>query len=394
MFTFLETFNTSSKALLANKGRSVLTTLGVIIGVFSVIMMISLGQGVQNYITSEFDALGTNLLFVSPGQASIASDPATTLTANELDEKHLELIRTYASEHITASTPYQLVGAGASYKTNSYYSEIIGFSEQGFGMMNYSLTEGKNFTASQVKNKERVAIIGPTIKNELFANQSPMDKRIKIEGDSYTVIGVFEEKGSNYDDQIIVPHTALEESFNLKNYASIVAKVDSQENSAIAAKKLELALLRDLDSEDFTVLSQEDLLSTIQETLSVLTLGLGLIAGISLIVGGIGIMNIMLVSVTERTREIGLRKALGATSSVIALQFLVESIILSIIGGTAGLILGWFGTKIAQQFFQAEIPAYAVIVAFGFSAFVGVVFGTYPAINASKRDAIESLRYE
>lgn len=394
MFAFLETLNTATKALLANKGRSVLTTLGVVIGVFSVVMMISLGQGVQNYITSEFDALGTNLLFVSPGKVSVASDPATSLTANPLDEKHMDLIQTYASEHISGLTPYQLVGAGAEYKVNSYYSEVVGLNSEGVGMLNYELEDGRNFTTAEVRTGEKVALIGQTIVNELFANQNPIDKRIKLDGESYSVIGVFAEKGSNYDDQIIAPHTAVEDTFGLANYASIVAKVDSQENSKIASRQVELALLRDLDSGDFTVLSQEDLLSTIQETLAALTLGLGLIAGISLVVGGIGIMNIMLVSVTERIREIGLRKALGATSRLIALQFLVESIVLSIIGGLVGLALGWIGTKIAQQFFQAEIPIYAVFVAFGFSAFVGMVFGTYPALNASKKDPIESLRYE
>lgn len=394
MHSFNETLNTAIVALLANKARSFLTTLGIIIGVFSVVMMISLGRGVQNYITDEFDALGSNLIFISPGQVSFSGDPANAFSRNKLDDKHVRMINTYASEHVTHVTPYYLVGANVEYKTNKLYGEIVGADESAVDILNYPLKEGSNFTSAQVKAKAKVAIIGKVVAEELFGDLSPIDKRVKVDSDSYTVIGIFEEKGANYDDQLLIPYTTVSDAFDIKNYSSIVAKVDAPENVDIAMREVELALLRDMKEDEFTVLSQQDILKTIQETLGTLTLGLGLIAGISLVVGGIGIMNIMLVSVTERIWEIGLRKALGATSRIIAFQFLTESVILSIVGGLVGLGLGWVGTVISQNFIRAEIPISAVFVSFGFSAFVGIVFGTYPAIDASKRDPIESLRYE
>lgn len=393
MTSLILTIKTSSDAILANKGRSILTTLGVIIGVFSVVMMISLGQGVQNYITDEFEAIGSNLIFIVPGQAGFG-DPAESFSRNQLEQKHINLISTYASDYVTSVIPYHIVGDNVKFKTKTFYAEVIGVNYQSLEVFNYSLAEGTNFTQSQEKSGARVAIIGPLVRDELFSNQSPLDKRISIGGDNYTVIGVFSEKGSNYDDQIILPYTSAEDTFDLKNYSSIVAKINDSQNVDVALRHIELALLRDLKKDDFTVMSQEDILSTIQETLGVLTLGLGLIAGISLVVGGIGIMNIMLVSVTERIKEIGLRKALGATSKTIALQFLIESIMLSVLGGLLGLILGYIGTGIAQQFLRAEIPIGAVFLSFGFSAFVGMVFGTYPALSASRKDPIESLRYE
>ncbi len=393
MISLFLTIKTSSDAILANKGRSILTTLGVIIGVFSVVMMISLGQGVQNYITDEFEAIGSNLIFISPGQAGFG-DPAEAFSRNQLEQKHINLISTYASDYVTAVIPYHIVGDNVKFKTKTFYAEVLGVNYQSLDVFNYSLSEGENFTQSQENSSSRVAIIGPLVQEELFSNQSPLNKRISIGGDNYTIIGVFNEKGSNYDDQIILPYTSAEETFDLKNYSSIVAKINDAQNIDVALRHIELALLRDLKKEDFSVLSQQDILSTIQETLGVLTLGLGLIAGISLIVGGIGIMNIMLVSVTERIKEIGLRKALGATSRTIALQFLIESIMLSVLGGLIGLILGYIGTAIAQQFLRAEIPVVAVFLSFGFSAVVGMVFGTYPALSASRKDPIESLRYE
>lgn len=393
MISLILTIKTSSDAILANKGRSILTTLGVIIGVFSVVMMISLGQGVQNYITDEFEAIGSNLIFVSPGQAGFG-DPAEAFSRNKLAEKHIDLIKTHASDDVSAVIPYHIVGDNVKFKTKTFYAEVIGVNYQSLEAFNYTLREGSNFTQSQENSGARVAIIGPLVQEELFSNQSPLNKRLSIGGDNYTIIGVFNEKGSNYDDQIIMPYTSAEKTFDLKNYSSIVAKINDSQNVDTALRHIELALLRDLKKEEFSVLSQEDILSTIQETLAVLTLGLGLIAGISLIVGGIGIMNIMLVSVTERIKEIGLRKALGATSRTIALQFLIESIMLSVLGGLIGLILGYAGTAIAQQFLRAEIPIGAVFLSFGFSAVVGMVFGTYPALSASRKDPIESLRYE
>lgn len=381
-------------SLRANKLRTFLTMLGVIIGVFSVITLIALGRGVQNYITDEFDALGSNLLFVSPGRAGFADDPAKSLTDNKLEEKHLDLILNYAGDSIDKVSPYIISGKTVEYKANNFFAEITGMSSDALTIVNYEVAEGRYFTDTEQKNKERVMFIGPEVAKELFPGNNAVGKSVRLDGTAYEVIGVFKPKSQNYDDQILVPYTTVMEELDISNFASIVAKAKAGSTIDVAVKQLELALLRDLKEEDFTILSQADLLSSINQVLGVLTGGLSAIAGISLLVGGIGIMNIMLVSVTERTREIGLRKALGATPNNIAVQFLSEAVLISFVGGFIGLILGGLATLVAQNFLRAEIPWYAVIVAFGFSAFVGMSFGTYPAVKAGKKDPIVALRYE
>ena len=387
-------FKTANKSLYSNKIRTVLTMLGVIIGVFAVVMLVALGTGAQNYITDQFEALGSNLVFVSPGKAGFGNDPASRFSKNKLAEKHVKLISLNASNVVKEITPYVTVGENVKYKTKSYYANILGSNERASNIFNYKIDRGRFFSEVEVKSKKRVAIVGQSIVKELFLNTNPIDKKIKIGDENYLVIGTFAEKGQNFDDGIIIPHTSVMDTFDIKNYSSIVLKVKDENNIGFAIKQIELALLRDLKQDDFSVLSQKDILSSIQNILGVLTAGIGAIAAISLLVGGIGIMNIMLVSVTERTREIGLRKAVGATPFNIATQFLVESILLSVGGGAIGLILGYIGSLIPRSFIRTEVPWWAIFLAFGFSVFVGIVFGTYPAIKASKKDPIDSLRYE
>lgn len=387
-------FKTANKSLYSNKIRTILTMLGVIIGVFAVVMLVALGTGAQNYISDQFEALGSNLVFVSPGKAGFGNDPASRFSKNKLSDKHIKLIELNASSVVKEITPYITVGETAKYKTKNYYASIIGANEQSSKIFNYQINRGRFFSEIEVKSKKRVAVIGQSVVNELFLNTDPINKKIKLGDETYLIIGTFAEKGQNFDDGIIIPHTAAMDSFDIKNYSSIVLKVKNENNIDFAIKQIELAVLRDLKKDDFSVLSQKDILSSIQNILSILTTGIGAIAAISLLVGGIGIMNIMLVSVTERTREIGLRKAVGATPFNIATQFLVESILLSVGGGAIGLILGYLGSLIPRSFIRTEVPWWAIVLAFGFSVFVGIVFGTYPAIKASKKDPIDSLRYE
>jgi putative ABC transport system permease protein len=389
-----ETFKTSVRALNLNKGRSFLTMLGVIIGVYSVVVLVSIGKGLENYLTDEFDSLGSNLLFLAPGKLDFTSDPGRSLSRNQFESKHIDLINTYAGTHITALSPYIESGATATYRNRTYFAGIMGANHQYDEVMYFELIEGSSFTRSDVITKSRVAVIGPTVSTELFSNRSPVGHSIRLENDTYRVIGTFKEKGRNFDDLIIIPYTSASETLSIRNFSSIVMKVDSPENIEIASKQVERALLRDLKEDEFTVFSQQDILSAIQNILQIFTLALSSIAGISLLVGGIGIMNIMLVSVTERTREIGLRKALGATSNNIAVQFLIESILLSIGGGLIGLTLGWLTSLAGRFFLRTEIPLWSVLLAFSFSVLVGVLFGTYPALKASKKDPIEALRYE
>ncbi|KKS21353.1 MAG: Efflux ABC transporter, permease protein [candidate division WWE3 bacterium GW2011_GWA1_41_8] len=390
----LDISNSAIKSLNVNRARSALTILGVVIGVFSVVTLVSIGRGMQNYIQDQFNALGSNLLFVSPGKADFQDDPSKALGRNKLDEKHVELIESNASELFITVSPYVVLGDNVRYKTKSFYGTVNGISYDDEKTYNYELDKGRFFTKSEQNTSARVAIIGPSIVEELFGTKNPVGNSIKLGDDSYQVIGSFKEKGRNFDDGVIVPYTSAMNTFDVPFFSSIVAKVRNTENVDLATREIKIALLKDLKEEDFTVLSQSDILSSIQNILQILTIGIGAIAGISLLVGGIGIMNIMLVSVTERIKEIGLRKALGATQLDIAMQFLIESVFLSLGGGLIGLLLGWLGTYASRTFLRTEIPWWAVALAFGFSVLVGVIFGTYPAITAAKKDPVEALRYE
>src|SRR3989344_5237962 len=272
----LETTKTSIKALGANKVRSALTMLGVIIGVFAVVMMVALGKGAQNYITDQFEALGSNLVFVSPGSSGFGRAPAESFTRNKLDIKHVGLVNTQAKEFVKSTTPWISVGETARYKTKSYYASINAMNDEGVNIFNYVLDSGRFFTKSEVRGKAKVAILGPLVSKELFGNLNPLGKSAKIGDDSYEVIGTFAPKGQNYDNGIIMPYTSAMDSLDIK--------VTDENNIDTAMKQIELALLRDLKPDDFSVLSQKDILSSIQDILGMLTLAIGGIAGISLVV--------------------------------------------------------------------------------------------------------------
>jgi putative ABC transport system permease protein len=229
---------------------------------------------------------------------------------------------------------------------------------------------------------------------KLFRNENPIKKNVKIDGHSYEVIGVLEKKNPDYDESVIIPYTTLRDNFEGTTIISIVSKARSDVSLDEAAERVRFALYRDLNDDEFTVLTQDDILDSIDSILNILAIALTAIAGISLLVGGIGIMNIMLVSVTERTREIGLRKALGATSFDIKRQFMIEAVLISLSGGTIGLLLGWFSTLIIKNLINAAVPFWAIPLSLGFSLLVGVIFGTYPAAKASEKDPIEALRYK
>ncbi len=393
---FIETFKTSFIALNSNKVRSALTMLGVIIGVSSVILLISAGKGLENYIEDQFEALGSNLLFVMPGKLKIGSgrDPSDAFSRNKLEVKHVKLIERDMKDEYQYITPFIQVGGTVTYKTRSFFASVTGTNEDFSKIFNFEIDQGRFFTKAEVKNKKKVAVLGKEVYKNLFNNQNPIGKKVKIGSDRYEVVGVYKEKGKNYDEQVIIPYTAALDTYGLDKLSSIVIKVSDEGEIKKDSRLIKHALLKDLKEDDFSVMSQQDILSSIQSILKMLTLVLGAIAAISLLVGGIGIMNIMLVSVTERTREIGLRKAVGATPNDIASQFLIESLMLSITGGVVGIILGWVASLLGRQFIRTEVPLWAILIAFSFSALVGIVFGTYPAIKASKKDPIEALRYE
>jgi len=394
MMVFKETFNTALVALWSNKARSFLTTLGVIIGVFAVVSLVSLVTGVQNYVQDQFDSVGANLIYIMPGSGGLANDPAISFTNNKLADKHVDLIRLNAGEDVLRISPYTSVAKNIKYKTKTYFAAVSGVNEEATKMFNINFSEGGSFNEFDVRAKRHVALIGSNVKDELFKNTNAVGKDIKVDNRTFSVIGVMEKKDPDIDDAIWIPYTTLSQVFDVDLYSYIMVQAKSTDNIDYTMKSIEVALLQDLNKDDFTLFSQKDILDSVQEILGILQVALAAVAGISLIVGGIGIMNIMLVSVTERIREIGLRKALGATSFDIGLQFIIEAIVVSLSGGVVGLFFGWVVTLIANNWIRAEITPWSIALAIGFSIFVGVVFGTYPALSAAKKDPIEALRYE
>lgn len=391
-----ELFATAFKSLLSNKTRTILTMLGIIIGVFAVITLISVGEGIQNYVTKQFASLGSNLVFVTPGKLNLRGDPGANFLTNKLDEKHLDLVEKYASDYVEHITPLMEIGKTLSYKNKTYYTELQALNELGDKTYNIGLKKGRFFSRNEVSASIKVVVIGSEVEKELFSNQDPVGKSLKIDDKTFEIIGVATEKGSSLDRRVFLPYTSAKKYFNIQRFSALVMRAKASENVDSAMKRVEIALLRDLDEDEFTAISQKDLLGSFTNILSTITLGIGAIAAISLLVGGIGIMNIMLVTVTERTREIGLRKAVGATPNKIAIQFLIEATTLSMLGGAIGMLLAGLTVFLIRTYgnFDATIPSWALILAFFFSLLVGVLFGTYPAIKAAKKDPIEALRYE
>ena len=391
-----ELLKTALSSLFANKTRSFLTMLGIIIGVFAVVTLISIGQGIQNFVTSRFSNLGSNLIFVAPGKLDLRGDPGANYLTNKLDDKHLKLVETYSSDYVRYLTPMMEIGKNLSYKNKTYYSVVQATNEEGNLAYNVELVSGKFFEKSDVTTRNKVVVIGSEIAKEFFSNQEAIGNNIKIDDKVFTVIGVAKEKGGQLDSRVYIPYTTAKRMFNIERFSALVMQAKSPDLVDSGIKSVENALLRDLDETDFTVLSQKEILDSFTSILANITIGIGAIAAISLLVGGIGIMNIMLVTVTERTREIGLRKAVGATPNNIALQFMVEATSLSVLGGLIGLYLGILVAFIIRTYFgfDAEVPLWSVILAFTFSFGVGVIFGTYPAIKAAQKDPIEALRYE
>jgi len=391
-----EILSTASKALLLNKVRSFLTMLGVIIGVFAVISLVSLVGGVQEYVVSSFEDLGSNLIFVVNGKIEMGQrqTAGSALVSTNLKEKHVDMIESTAKDYVDYITPQSQTYQTIKYKTEEYFLLLLGVNYEANDIFNSSIEKGRYFNRVEQENSSRVVVLGNNLGKKFFGEENPIGKKIKISGKSYEVVGLLAKKSPNYDESVILPYTTVMDEFSATGITSIVVKVKDNVDLEQAQQQVKLALLKDLKEDKFTVMTQEDILESIQNILNMLTIALASISGISLLVGGIGIMNIMLVSVAERTKEIGLRKALGATSSDIKNQFMAEAILISSLGGVLGLLLGWVTTIAIRPLIKAVIPVWAIPLALGFSLAVGIIFGTYPAVNASKKDPIEALRYE
>lgn len=397
---FKNLFSIALRAIWRNKSRSILTMLGVIIGVGAVIMLISIGSGLQQLVVDQFEDFGANNIFVIPGEieGGFSEDTAVAQANNKIRYKQVEDIRRIR-DSVSLASPLSLNVARAVYQDNDERVSVTGVDAEYFEITNGISQIGRTFTSSEADKKGKVAFLGSNVAQDLFGNIDPINKKIKINNSTFTVVGVQEEKGGgfggpSFDDYVYIPFSSWSDLYDSEEVFRIIVKARSEDSLEQAKEDISQVLLNTLDDDEFSVTDQSDLLEIINQILGGLTAGLGGIAAISLVVGGIGIMNIMLVSVTERTREVGLRKALGATPRVILVQFLIEAVVLSVLGGLIGVAIAFVGSLAISQFIPAKVTPMAVGLAFGVSAFVGIVFGVYPARKASKLSPIEALRYE
>ncbi|MGB4592881.1 MAG: ABC transporter permease [Coriobacteriia bacterium] len=394
---FAESFRIALRALAANKARSLLTMLGVIIGVAAVILLVGIGTGVQDEITGQIEGLGSNLLFIVPGQygggMSDAGPPSRNFTLEdaELIEKRVD--------GLEAVVPLVQTSTVAKAGNRSLRVVVAGGNEKGAKIFANKLAGGRDYRRSEVQAASRVVAIGSNVAATLFPNTDPVGKQVTLNGQRFTVVGYYEALGGglagDQDSQVQIPVTTTQRVFNINYISTIVVKAVDPEK--IERVKLDIRrVLTPRYGEEFTVFSQEQTLGLLSDLLSTLTYMLAGIAGISLLVGGIGIMNIMLVSVSERTREIGIRKAVGARTYDILSQFVIEAVGLSVLGGIIGILIGWGGAAAIDAYSPVPtvVTPWAVATAFFFAAGVGVFFGVYPAWKASQLDAIDALRYE
>ncbi|MBI5641639.1 MAG: ABC transporter permease [Nitrospirae bacterium] len=399
----IETLRLSRDALMSNRMRSLLTMLGVIIGVASVIMLVSIGEGARTYIHRELGNLGTNILIIVPGKTSTKGGfhPPSASTIRKLVYDDAVILKK-RSQYIADAVPLILGSSKVKYQNQSRDNNVVGVIESYFDIRNLAVESGRFINASDVDSKRKVCVLGRTVKKGLFGDKSALGAVISIGDSKYRVIGVMEKKGVtlgiDFDDIVFIPTTAAQELFDTNSLFNITVKVKGSADVSAAIEDIRHILMkRHAGREDFTVMSQDEMLGVMNKVLNIMTAVLAGIAAISLVVGGIGIMNIMLVSVRERTREIGIRKALGAKNRDILIQFLAEALTLSMIGGLAGVLIGAsasLGLPYFLKFLPTQISWWSIMLAFFFSASVGIFFGVYPARKASLYDPIVALRYE
>jgi putative ABC transport system permease protein len=425
----------SFRAIGRNKGRSFLTMLGIIIGIASVIALVAVGNGASNSVTGRISSLGTDVITIRSGAAPSGANSSgvlsaglggggqkmvrieggpnakgmeATLTAADLkaitDNKSAWGISNVAA-YTSSNSEITLAEKDSDGKDQTVRMAVSGTEPSYFDIQSLKLSKGKNFTADDVTNKNKVAVLGADTATDLFGTSDPIGKTIKLEDDEYAVVGVLsskEESGfNNANRQVYIPVSSAQATYDISNYSAIYAKANNEKavesaKNAINGKLLELHSKTDKTA-DFSISTPQDLLNTIKQSTSVFTTLLAGIASISLVVGGIGIMNIMLVAVSERTREIGLRKALGARTRDILQQFVFESVLLCMAGGVIGIAVGALAAANLSHVLTGITPVVSmdsVILAVGVSTLVGLVFGIYPAAKAARLNPIDALRYE
>jgi len=390
-----ELLTLSLKAIWANKLRSFLTTLGITIGVFAIIVLVSIGSGLQTYITNEISSLGSNVIFVMPGAAgglgSVLSNKLTLQDSKNLERALISTGKVTPEIRELETFKYKNIKDKAAFVlgVSSHYPEVVQV---------LKMDQGIFFTAGQESSGANVVVIGQTVKNKFFNNVNPLEKRIFLGTKLYTIIGVYKKLGSvagiDEDNAVFISAEAAKAQYGAISVGRIDISANSPELLPLVIRQINETLLKRLTTDDFSIETADSLLTTISSITNALSLALGGIAGISLLVGGIGVANIMLVSVTERTREIGLRKALGAKRNDILKQFLIEAVMLSVTGGIVGITLGMLVSVVIAILLVSTVTLWSVVLAFGFSVAIGIIFGMAPAIRASKLSPIDALRYE
>jgi len=393
------------RALRRNKMRSMLTALGIIIGVASVVAMVAVGNGAQERITKQVSALGQNLLTVFAGskktggvQSGLGSASTITLADAEAIAREVPDVAAISPE---VSTTAQAIANGRNWSTS-----VVGESQDYLKIRSWKMAAGSMFDERDIRGSAKVAVIGSKTANELFGPLNPIGQSVRIKSIPFTIIGLLESKGAgmggmNQDDRIIIPYTTTMKRITGDKYLrSVNVQIASASRMEIAQQQI-TALLRQRHrissgNDDFNIFNQKEIADTVNSISTIITLLLGSVAGISLVVGGIGIMNIMLVSVTERTREIGIRIAVGAQPGDIRLQFLIEAVTLSLLGGFIGVLAGVGAARLVALVadFNAIVSIGSILLAFGVSSAIGVFFGLYPAHKAAALNPIEALRYE
>ncbi|TEU20135.1 MAG: FtsX-like permease family protein [Anaerolineales bacterium] len=407
----IQSIRVALQGLTANKLRSSLTMLGIIIGVAAVIALVSVGQGAQAAVTQRFQSLGSNLLVISPGAAFSGRVSQGAASAQSLTNEDAQAIAQLATL-VEAIAPEYSTRAQVVYGNKNTQTNALGVTPEYLTVRNWQVARGRFIDRQDVESLAKVCALGSTVVEDLFGGNylDPVGKTIKINRQNYQVVGVMASKGqtgfTNEDDQVFIPLSTAQVKFGGAGNTSlgaINAQVVSAEMMDFAQAELTAILrarhgLSPSQSDDFTVRSQVQIMEMVQQTTGTFTILLGSIAAISLMVGGIGIMNIMLVSVTERTREIGIRKAVGAKRRDILMQFLVEAVVLSGMGGVAGVLVGWGSaqllSRLASELLSTLVTPGSVIMALGVSVAIGLFFGIYPANRAARLNPIEALRHE